>query len=281
MADMAPAIVTFRASDGYRFYARQWAANGRPRARIVWVHGVRSHGGWYGRSCAAMAAAGFDVSILDRRGAGLNTAHRGDTPGFRRLLDDVAEYIRDHRANRPWLPTFVGGVSWGGKLAVGLPHRRPGLVDGVILACPGLVPLISPPIRDRARITAARVLRPGRKFTIPLNEPELFTADPDWRTFVRDDRFGLREATARFMLASFGLDLYVRRSGPSMIHPVLLLLAERDRIISNSGTRTFIESFATTDRTVIEYPGAEHTLEFEGDGHPFVRDMAAWLNARL
>ena len=83
------------------------------------------------------------------------------------------------------------------------------------------------------------------------------------------------------MLASFGLDLYVRRSGPSMIHPVLLLLAERDRIISNSGTRTFVESFATSDRTVIEYPGAEHALEFEGDVHPFVRDMAAWVTAQV
>ena len=28
--------------------------------RLVFVHGIRSHGGWYGRSCAAFAAAGFD-----------------------------------------------------------------------------------------------------------------------------------------------------------------------------------------------------------------------------
>ena len=125
------------------------------------------------------------------------------------------------------------------------------------------------------------MLRPGRTFTIPLNEPELFTADPAWRAFVRADRFGLREATARFMLASFGLDLYVRRAGPSVTCPVLLLLAERDRIISNSGTRSFVESFATNDRTVVEYPDAEHTLEFEDNGHPFVRDMESWLGAKV
>ena len=81
----------FRASDGYPFYYRRYAPAGAPRARVVFVHGIRSHGGWYTRSCCALAAAGFEVYFLDRRGAGLNTAHRGDAPGFRRLLDDVVE----------------------------------------------------------------------------------------------------------------------------------------------------------------------------------------------
>ena len=38
---------TFRASDGYSFYYRHYPAAVPPRARLVFVHGIRSHGGWY------------------------------------------------------------------------------------------------------------------------------------------------------------------------------------------------------------------------------------------
>ena len=73
-------VRTFLASDGYTFYLRHYPAAGHPRARLVFVHGIRSHGGWYTRSCVEFAAAGFDVHFLDRRGAGLNSARRGDSP---------------------------------------------------------------------------------------------------------------------------------------------------------------------------------------------------------
>lgn len=275
-----PALNSFRASDGYAFYYRHWLPSGRPRGRVVFVHGIRSHGGWYGRSCAEIAAAGFEVFFLDRRGAGLNTARRGDTPSFRRLLDDIAEFLMERRRECGWLPTYLAGISWGGKLAVGLPYRKPGLVDGVILLCPGLVPKIAPPFLRRMRIALARVVRPGRFFPIPLNEPELFTADPKWRAYVDSERHGLREATARFLFGSFSLDIYLRRAAKRMSVPTLLLLAGQDRVIENAGTRRFVEGFPG-DTTVIEYPDAHHTLEFEGEGHSFVNDVLAWIEMRV
>lgn len=277
----APTLRTFRASDGYAFYLRHWPAAGRPRSRVVFVHGIRSHGGWYGRSCAAVAAAGYEVFLLDRRGAGLNTAGRGDSPGFRRLLDDIAEFVTEERRKCGWLPTVLAGISWGGKLAVGLPYRKPGLVDGLVLLCPGLVPKVAPPFAGRARIAVARVFRPEKFFPVPLNEPDLFTADPGWQRYVAADRHGLREATARFLFGSFSLDLYLRRAAKRVTVPTLLLLAGQDRVIDNAGTRRFALGFPARDNRVIDYPDAHHTLEFEGDGHPFVGDMVRWLGARF
>jgi alpha-beta hydrolase superfamily lysophospholipase len=269
-------LATFPASDGYRWYYRRYAPANRPRGRVVFVHGIRSHGGWYTRSCAELAAAGFEVFFLDRRGAGLNTARRGDAPSFRRLLDDVAEFVADLRRSSPWLPVTLAGISWGGILAVGLPYRRPGLVDAVALLCPGICPKVAPPLLQRVGIARARLCDPGRFFPIPLNEPDLFTASPDWRRFIDRDRHGLREATARFLFGSFSLDIYLRRAVRRLTVPTLLLLAGHDRVIDNAATRRFLEA-APTNRTVIEYPGAHHTLEFEPDGHPFVGDMIGWL----
>jgi len=276
----AARIQTFRASDGYTFYVRHYPAVGRPRAKLVFLHGIRSHGGWYTRSCAELAAAGFDVYFLDRRGSGLNTAHRGDTPNFRRLIDDVAEFVQQLRAEQSWLPVFVAGISWGGKLAVGLQYRKPGLADGLLLLCPGLVPKVKPKPALRVRVAVASVLRPTRLFPIPLNEPELFTASVEGQKFIDADPHGLRFATARFLFNSFALDVYIRRAANRVTVPTLLTLTEHDRIIVNDRTRAYVTKFAGETK-IIEYAGAHHTLEFEPVGHPWLSDVVKWIESRL
>lgn len=271
---------TFRASDGYAFYYRHFAPAGVPKARLVFVHGIRSHGGWYGRSCRRFAAAGFDVSFLDRRGSGLNTAARGDAPNFRRLLDDVAEFVRHQREDRGWLPVVVCGISWGGKLVAALPYRHPGLIDGLVLLCPGLVPIVAPPLASRARIAVARVFRPWKFFPIPLNEPDLFTASPEWREYVAAEPHGLRQATARFLFSSFSLDIFLRRAVRRVMVPTLLVLGGRDRIIDNANTRLYAGRFGVPVG-ILDYPGAHHTLEFEPPDHPWVADVTRWLERRV
>jgi alpha-beta hydrolase superfamily lysophospholipase len=271
---------TFRASDGYCFYYRRFTPAGAPRARLVFLHGVRSHGGWYERSCREFAQAGLEVFFLDRRGAGLNTAHRGDAPSFRRLIDDVAEFVQSLRADRAGLPIFLCGISWGGKLAVGLPYRKPGLVDGLVLLCPGLAPKVSPPFLRRMRIALASRLRPDNRFPIPLNEPELFPASAEWQKFIDADPYGLRLATARFLFNSFALDIYLKRAAKHVTIPTLLALAEHDRIIDNARTRAFCQRFHGPV-TIQEYPGAHHTLEFEAPNHPWLADVVSWVEKQL
>ncbi len=74
----------------------------RARARVVCIHGIQSHGGWYEYSCRRLAEAGFEVFFLDRRGSGLNAQARGDAPNFRRrLIEDVAEFLEGRKKDSP------------------------------------------------------------------------------------------------------------------------------------------------------------------------------------
>jgi alpha-beta hydrolase superfamily lysophospholipase len=264
-------IDTFTASDGYCFRYRRFPAGGAPRGRVVALHGIQSHGGWYTASCRYLARAGYAVDFLDRRGAGLNDLARGDAPGFRRLLDDIAEFLRTGE------PAFVMGISWGGKLAVGLEHRYPGITRGLILLTPGICPRIRPPARVRLGILFSRLLAPRRLFPIPLDDPALFTGDPSRQAFIRDDPLSLRKATARFLVSSVHLDIVLRRAPRHVRVPVLLLLAGRDRIIDNTRTRAYVARFASADRQVIEYPEAHHTLEFEPEPRPVFAEVHGWL----
>ena len=86
-------LETFTASDGYRWRYRHYAPPGKPRAHVVCLHGIQSHAGWYEHSCTRLSRAGYAVSFLDRRGSGMNERDRGDAPSFRRLIDDVAEFL--------------------------------------------------------------------------------------------------------------------------------------------------------------------------------------------
>lgn len=243
---------------------------------MVCLHGIQSHAGWYEESCRRLAAAGFSVSFLDRRGSGRNQQARGDTPHYHRLIDDVADYLRPLR-ERVARPMVLLAISWGGKLAIALVQRHPGLVDALALLCPGICPRIQPTLGQRLRILGAGLTRPGRLFPIPLDNPELFTSQPRWLDFLRNDPLTLHQATARFLLHSFRLDFAVRRAARHVALPTLLLLAGRDRIIDNGRTRRFVKRFAVPCR-MIEYPEAQHTLEFEPE-QVHLSDILQWLQS--
>ncbi len=270
-----PTLHAFTAGDGYRWHYRRFAPPGAVIGRVVFIHGIQSHGGWYTRSCDKLATAGYEVFFLDRRGCGLNQERRGDLPNFRRALDDIGEFL--HTLPRDGKPRFLAAISWGGKLGVGLQYRHPGLVDGLALLCPGIVSKVRTPFATRLRVFLASIFRPSRLFPIPLNDPKLFTASPEWQRFVEQDALSLRQATARMLFWSTGLDIYLRRAWKRVKLPVLLLLAEHDAIIDNGGVRAFVEKLPAMDKQFIEYAGAHHTLEFEGESHPFADDLLKWI----
>ena len=262
-------------SDGYVTYVRRYDPVGPTRAHLIAVHGVQSHGGWYDRSSQLLAGAGYCVHFAERRGSGLNTNRRGDAPSFRRLLDDIADLIRG--LPRDGLPRFVVGISWGGKLATGLQYRHPGLVAGLVLLCPGLFARVSPPLAQRVRIAGCKFRAPSKLFPVPLNDPALFTSSPERQEWIRRDRHGLRLATARFLSESFLLDIYLKRAKKHLRLPILLMLGGDDRVVNNARIRAYIGAAPSPETTVLEYPDAAHTLEFEPPEHPWFGDLLAWL----
>jgi alpha-beta hydrolase superfamily lysophospholipase len=270
-------VETFTAGDGYRWHYRCYPPVGPERGVVVCVHGIQSHGGWYVYSCSSLARAGYRVYFLDRRGAGMNQQARGDTPSFRRLLADIAEFLCTVRCQTR-RPVFLVGISWGGKLAAALWRFHCGLFEGLALVTPGLFARFRPSPRQTVRLLLCRAVAPRRRFDIPLNDPELFTDVPRWRQFIADDPLALHQVTARMVLESNYLDFYLRHKSQWLPVPVLLLLAGRDRIIFNEPTRAYVDFIGLDEKQVIEYPHATHTLEFEEDPDVYIRDLRAWLD---
>jgi alpha-beta hydrolase superfamily lysophospholipase len=240
----------------------------------VFLHGIISHGGWYEASCRSLASAGLEVHFLERRGSGLNAAARGDVDRYTTWLADVESYLE--RLTPP-LPVFLLGISWGGKLAAAVARHRPDLLAGFGMLCPG------PYARQQAGMLSRLALRlagrlglQGRSVTIPLQDPALFTDSPSWQEFIRTDSLTLRKVTIRFALNDLELNRYATEAPDAIRVPALLMLAGRDRIIDNRRTRDFFHRFGSPDKTLLEYPDAGHTLEFEPTAPRYAADLVQW-----
>jgi alpha-beta hydrolase superfamily lysophospholipase len=250
--------------------------------RVVALHGIQSHSGWYAWSSSRIVQSGCELFFLDRRGSGMNEPARGDAADADTLIDDLLLFLTNLRweeqVTGKKIPLVVLAVSWGGKLATAATARRPDLVDGLALLYPGLRARVRATWWQQLQLSLAEQLGIRRKrVPIPLEDPALFTGEPGWQDFIRNDPLALRDVSVSFLLANRRLDRLLAECPRAIRQPVLLMLAGGDAIIDNPATRRYVESFAASDRTIHEYAGARHTLEFEPGRDAFAADLINWL----
>ncbi|MFM7318622.1 MAG: alpha/beta fold hydrolase [bacterium] len=272
------------ASDGYRLACHQWLPQADSAvARVIILHGIQSHAGWYVHLAETLARQGVAVLMPDRRGSGANAADRGHSASSARLLADLAEIVkswnlRDETTQKP----FLAGISWGGKLATIAVARQPQTFAGLALIAPGLFARVRPALPTQLRIALAALFRPRKLFDIPLADASLFTAQPHWQQFIDTDPATLHQATARFFIVSRAFDVQLRRAARRINLPVLLQTSGHDRIVNNARIQAYFQRLPSADKTLIDYPQAHHTLEFEPDpvATDYALDLKNWLIAR-
>ncbi len=272
---------SIQVSDGYSISCHHWQPSTTPAlCRIMILHGIQSHAGWYAHLAENLVQHGIEVLMPDRRGSGANPIDRGHAASTHRLIDDLSEInvAWNLRSDNPQLP-FLGGISWGGKLAAIAVSKLPETFAGLALIAPGLFASVRPPVITQFKIAVSALLCPKKRFDIPLADASLFTSQPHWQTFIETDPVTLHQATARFFIVSRILDLRLRRIKKSLSLPILLQTAGADRIVNNKKIITYISSLPSLEKSLIDYPGAHHTLEFEPEPvvTQYAIDLKNWL----
>ncbi|WP_417374595.1 alpha/beta fold hydrolase [Gimesia maris] len=282
---MTNAVVEeFIASDGYRLQGRVWhPENQQARVTLVMLHGIQSHSGWYEASCQQLCEYGASICFFDRRGSGLNTPNRGHAAHWRRLVQDVVQLLSRLRFQREQsdhpAPIVLQGMSWGAKLATVVAAERPDLTDGLALLYPGIKARVKATAVQQMQLSLAERLGiRDKRVPIPLSDPTLFTADPDWQKWIQEDPLALHEVSVSFLLANRELDRRVDEAVEQIDCPVFCQLAGQDQIIDNRATEVCFSRFRFDRKTLISYPEARHTLEFEPDREQMTADYINWLN---
>jgi alpha-beta hydrolase superfamily lysophospholipase len=269
------------ASDGARLHYLHWRSGRSPASAVlVFLHGIASHAGWFAETAADLNRQGVEVYGLDRRGSGRSGGPRGHLDRYERALDDVERFVRLVASEHPATPVFLAASSWAAKLAVVYVAQRPAPLAGLLLLGPGLFHRVNLSPWRRVWVAVGHLVRPMSRLPIPLT-PELYTANPPYRDFIRADPLRLLEATTRFFWETDRLDLRRRRDTARLRLPVLLLQGDDDKMVDVPATRRWFERLGGEDKTYRAYPGAGHTLDFEPDRTAYLGDMLAWLSTTV
>ncbi len=276
MADCDELNITL--PDGYSAYARYWPV-GEPAGAVLYLHGIQSHCGWYEESARRLQQAGFAVLQPDRRGSGRNHADRGHAESQEQLIGDGLACGRRLLELTGLKQFHLIGISWGGKLACAMAVAEPGLVRSLSLVCPGLFPRVDVSGTEKFKIGLSMVGNPRRHFDIPLNDPQLFTTQPEKIEFLENDELTLHQVTASFFLASRRMDCVLRDLPKISPIPLHLMITDDDDIIDSGKTVEFVRELHWPGTRVTHYPDCRHTLEFEPVCEDYWCDLVSWLQS--
>jgi acylglycerol lipase len=268
------------ASDGVRLHYLHWpSGRSPPWAVVIFLHGIASHGGWFGETAVDLSNRGVAVYGPDRRGSGRSSGLRGHLTRYERALDDVEQVVRLVSSEHRTTPVFLAASSWAAKLAVVYAARRPAPLSGLLLVGPGLLPTVNLAPGRQVRVVIGHLVTPTARLPIPLT-PELYTANPPYLDFIRADPLRLLEATTQFFWETARLDRRRRRDSAQLELPLLLLQGEDDKMMDVPKTRRWFARLGVQDKTYRAYASVGHTLDFEADRRQYLADMLAWLSAR-
>ena len=266
-------------ADGKRLRVGRLAADGPPRARLIWLHGLAEYLGRYTETFEWFAERRFDCWMVEFRGHGESEGRRGHILRFDEYLDDLRALIAE-------LPE-------DGAPAVAIGHSTGGLV-----LARALQRGVEPPAGWRASVLTSALL--AWRDDLPAWQLRLATSlasplpwlripsdiDTDWLTKQAE----IRQAYAEDPLVFSGVTAawlreiqtameQAHRDAAAIPSPLLMMHGSDDLLVPIAGAERFVETRslagATTDFVV--WPGARHELFNETERDRVRGRVVDWL----
>jgi alpha-beta hydrolase superfamily lysophospholipase len=275
-------VQTFKTHDNRELaYVVHRPDQAHPRgAAFIYLHGIESHSGWFDLAAEHIAAHGYPVFSLDRRGSGLNRENRGFISGNvergTNLIEDIKHAVGIARASGKVDEIYLIGLSWGGKYAMAYDATYPDQVDGMILVTPGMKPKVDLTLGEKISVLIDSLFASTRQHRIPI-EPEMFTTNPEHLQYIKDDPLKLNTVSASFLMQSLRMDRLVKKKEDGKHPPMLVILAGKDRIIDNEATRKFVTRDPNRSVKVVEYPDQTHSIQLDAPAR-LASEIERWIS---
>lgn len=248
-----------RASDGALVHFDVRDGGAVTSGVIVTVHGLGEHLAKYDEWTRAVLSAGWHAAALDLRGHGRTPGRRGDFE-FASLVADLERFVEVVVERYPDAPVLLVAHSLGALVTLSYAMDGPhDAVRGAVVSNPPLG-LVDPPsswFRSLVRVldkVAPRLPLPRR------SDPARLTRDPERRRALAEDPLRHERITPR-ALAGIGRAIErVRDGAPEVELPLLVLLAEQDRVVDVSAVAAWAGRAGSDDVTVMRIAGGFHEL---------------------
>lgn len=250
-----------------------------PRAALLLQHGFGEYAERYVAQYNALIPnllkIGVSVYAFDLQGHGRSPGRRG--------LTDVESAVADHLAARRklralQLPLFLMGHSLGGIVTATSVAREPDHLRGVILSSPALLVTANALTRLFARVAAAVApALPTRKLAPTgisqvAEVVELLARDP----LMYRGRMPARLAASVLFTSRRNWELYRRWRVPTLV-----IHGTEDTFTEPEGSRRFVDTIASPDKTLHLVAGGYHELLNDTGRNESLRVILQWLEERL
>lgn len=281
----------FEAKDGTKLRWGETGNNGAAKATLIIVPGYTATLNMYGEHVDMLAKRGYHVVGIDMRGQGGSQRHRKNQPeklwvdDFSVYSDDLADFIRSlPDENRPIIPM---PISFGGHVGVRMAGDHPGLVDGLYLMAPAIIPKAGGMSFEQAKklMNWARRLGKAKRylqgetnwkpFTEDLSEANIDMCSSNPKrlpnrdvTFTRHPEQRVGGVTAQWGAEFFESSDYIRTEGylEKISVPVTMVSASVDHFVDTEGNQRVCD-FRFPDCIRMDMENAGHCLFQESDAH--------------
>ncbi len=267
--------------DGLKMHLSMWVPDDeRPRALLIAIHGLGSHGYALKNIGEYFSERGIAVFAPDMRGFGHYSGLKGHVMSFDEYIEDmynIVMQVKDRFLNKI---TFLLGHSLGGQHVVRYVATYPKDVDGMILECPGVSQNLGIP---KGKYIAGRllsILNVKRYFHNDL-QFEFASHDPEVIEELRNDPLRFEKVTARFGIEGLKAAKRAMASAPEITLPSLILQAGDDKMVLVEKSKEFFDTLGSQDKTWLFYEGLYHDLHSELEKERVLGDIERWLEVRL
>ncbi len=251
----------------------------RPKAVIVFVHGLGEHSAkydYFGESAYERGMAFFEY---DQRGHGRSDGPRCHVDRLGDFVEDLRQFVEIAKIESLRDEVFVVGHSLGGLTSLIFSIKYGDRIKGVIASAPALR-LVRPPSGIEAGM-AELFSHLCPRITTPNKVPfEYLSHDEKLIEETKNDKYPQRILAFRLFTEMKAGMKYALENAAAIKVPVLLLHGTGDKLIDLSGTKDFYDKVISGDKEIKLYDGLYHELLRETERQEIIDYILDWIAKR-
>eukprot|EP00455_Lapot_gusevi_P000182 TRINITY_DN10074_c0_g1_i4.p1 TRINITY_DN10074_c0_g1~~TRINITY_DN10074_c0_g1_i4.p1 ORF type:complete len:276 (-),score=24.18 TRINITY_DN10074_c0_g1_i4:74-901(-) len=268
-------------------YRQIWRSRSvKPKALVIYVHGLNSHSGKMARHVVPFAQEGIVVCGVDMLGHGRSDGIHGYVSSMEIFLEDLHSHILQvsSRSEYSELPLFLMGQSMGGLICMQYLRKHPSTPVRGFISLASLIQLSNPP--SIPMVLVSKLLHwifPEMPLLPPNPDPVKSRAFPDYET-LHDERSDPL-AFNGFLRIGTAVNLYnsyrdLQKNLHAIQVPMLVFHGDDDGTTHHEGSLRLVAESKSSDKKMVLLPKARHILFREKCSHKIMTDSVAWILER-
>jgi acylglycerol lipase len=265
----------FKSHDQHRLYYQEWKAE-KPKAILIFVHGLNEHAGRYEKTAEYFTSQGYTCYFFDHRGHGRSDGLRSFVDDFEEYQKDLDEFVLMVKAKEK-NKVFIIGHSMGGQILVNYVAKYKPDIAGFVSASANIkVGFAIPWYKKFLGLQLAKICP---RFKIPADvDPKWISRDRAVVLAYKKDPLVPKTITLNLAAEVLANQEALLEIAKKITLPALIIHGSDDRICALEGSEDLMKVISSKDKKLIVYQDGYHELFNDIDKEKVLDDVKNWLS---